>query len=623
MSFYSKTRIKATELFEDSFLYLQKTYDQAKSVFTPSSPFGQIMTVMANMGELILFYIEAASTELNIARARNIESIYGLSRLTGHNPTRSISARGMIGLRLNSNATTLVEGDFCDILNQTRLQIENNGLKYFIKFDGPSFRLQKTSREWVNVELVQGEWEEQKVTGTGGSLQSHSLITKGSTDHFNVNIKVDGVLFEQVDSLYDMNYNDKKCMVKTGMNGGIDIFFGNRQFGFVPPLGAVINVEYLRSNGSAGNIGGKGIKFKFIDEGTDYLGQGIDLNEVLSINILRSPSFGSNTEHPDFTRLIAPYSSRSFVLANPSNYIYYLSKYDFFSFIDAYNTKDDEYLDDDNIIYLFLIPDIKKKLTSDKDYFTIPEAEFSLDDEEKEMVLHILNESGRQVVTAEVRIEDPIILRYALNIVLRYFENYDKGAINDNIQKQLNDYFLNVNRRNRIPRSDIIAIIENTEGVDSVNVFFISEENEKAIRDGYYFVPVYGTDPATDQKVLIENKKILLEDNEDPKIGLDEFGDIKTGPKDLAIIRGGWEDRNDNYYESYPSEKKLGSLNVFFKEAIPNDLYSKTQQKNFDDLKRDRGTTIANSSNSKGQNTGRLEGSPTLKSVSGVTNKNN
>ena len=31
------------------------------------------------------------------------------------------------------------------------------------------------------------------------------------------------------------------------------------------------------------------------------------------------------------------------------SHIYYLSKYDFWSFIDAYNTKNDQYLDDDNI----------------------------------------------------------------------------------------------------------------------------------------------------------------------------------------------------------------------------------------------------------------------------------
>ena len=623
MSFYSKTRIKATELFEDAFLYLQKTYDQAQSVFTPASPFGQVLTVVSNLGELIFFYIEAASTELNINRARNIESIYGLSRLTGHNPTRGISAKGMIGMRLNSNASTLVEGDFVDILNGTRVQIENNGLKYFLNFDSTMIRLQKTSREWVNVEVIQGEIEEQTFSGSGTALQSYSMTTKEATDQYYVTVKVDGEEYEKVESLYDMNYQKKMCMVKTGISGGLDVWFGNNQFGFIPPLGATIKIEYLKTNGSNGNIGGKGLAFKFIDSGSDYLGGDVSLDEVLSINIVRSPNFGSNTEQPDFTRLIAPYSSRSFVLANPDNYIYYLSKYDFFSFIDAYNTKDDQYLDDDNIVYLFLIPDIKKKLTSDTTYFTIPEQEFSLDQEEKEMVLDILNESGRQIVTAEVRIKDPIIRKYALNIVLRYFENVDKGSINDDIEKQLNDYFLNVNRRDRIPRSDIISIIENVEGVDSVNVFFISEQNENAIRDGYYFVPVYGTDPATDQQVLIENKKIVLKPGEDPLLGLDDFGDIKIEPQALAIIRGGWEDRNGNYYSPYPEENKLGSLNVFFKTSIPNDLYSKTQQKNFNDLKRNRGTTIADGKNSKGQNTGRLEATPTLKAASGQVNKNN
>ena len=271
---------------------------------------------------------------------------------------------------------------------------------------------------------------------------------------------------------------------------------------------------------------------------------------MLSVNVVRNPNFGRDTEDPAFTRLIAPRASRSFVLANPNNYIYYLSKYDFFSFIDAYNTKDDRYLDDDNIIYLFLIPDIKKKLTTNTDYFNIPETEFVLTDDEKNQVNEILNESGRQVVTAEVRIKDPIIKKYVLNVVLRYYSNTEKGEIRNQIRKSLNEYFLNVNRRDRIPRSDLIAIIEGIEGIDSVNIFYISEENENAIRNGYYFVPVYGTDPATDQKVLIENKKIILKEGEDPQIGLDEFGDILIGPDVLAIIRGGWEDRNGNFYEA-------------------------------------------------------------------------
>ena len=539
MSFFSKTRLKATQLFQDSFDYLQRTYDQARETFTPASPFGQVLTVVANLGEMIFFYIEAVATEMNISRARNIESIYGLSRLTGHDPTRGISARGIIGLRLNTNASTLLNGNFVQIMNGASFEISDNGLTYFLRFNSDYIRLEKTNKSWVNVEAVQGEKDEQSFTGTGLALQSYNLTTKDPTDQHLVEVYVDGKLWKLVDSLYDMNHDEECAMVKTSVNGGLSVFFGNNQFGYPPPLGSIIRVTYVKTRGVAGNIGGKQLDIKFSSEGTDSSGESVDLNEILSLNIVRNPNFGSDSEDPNFTRLIAPYQSNSFVLANPNNYIYYLSKYDFWSFIDAYNTKNDEYLDDDNIIYLFLIPDVKKKLTSDLDYFSIPEAEFSMTDAEKEMTLEILNKSGRQVVTAEVRIKEPIITKYALNIVVRWFDNYDKDTIRIEIRKNLDEYFLNVNRRDRIPRSDIISIIENVDGIDSVNVFFISERNEQAIKDGYYFVPVYGTDPVTDQKVLIENKKIVLKKDEDPQLGLDSFGDVIINNDELALIFSG------------------------------------------------------------------------------------
>jgi hypothetical protein len=617
MSFFSKTRIKATDLFFDAFQYLQRQYDQAGEVFTPASPFGQILTVVANLGELILFYIEAVATELDISRARNIESIYGLSRLTGHDPTRGISAQGIIGLRLNTSAATLVEGDFIQIMNMTPLEVGQNSLSYFLKFDSDYIRLEKTTRAFVNVQLIQGEVEDQTFTGTGEDLQSYNLTTKDPTDQYMVDVHVDGKLWKNVNSLYDMNNGENSVMVKTSVNGGLTVFFGNKQFGEPPALGSIIKVTYVKTRGSAGNIGGKNLDMKFKDPATDPQGNEVDLNEVLSLNIIRNPMFGSDSEDPAFTRLIAPYQSNSFVLANPNNYIYYLSKYDYFSFVDAYNTKNDQYLDDDNIIYLFLIPDIAKKITSDKDYFNVPVEEFSLTADEKEMTYEILNESGRQLVTAEVRINDPVIIRYALNIVLRYVEGFDKDEIHASIREQLSTYFIYVNRRDRIPRSDLISIIENVDGVDSVNVFFISEKNEKAIRDGFYEVPVYGTDPVTDQRVLIETKKVKIKTGEDPQLGLDEFGDVVIGPEDLAIIRGGWDDRNGTFYELIPNKNAISSLNIFFKGTIPNNLYNKTQQSKFQDLKRTRGTTIATSGNSRSTNTGRLKDNPTLKAIRG------
>jgi hypothetical protein len=608
MSFFSKTRLKAGEMFFDAFEYLQRTYDQAAEVFTPASPFGQILTVVANLGELIFYYIESAATELNITRARNIESIYGLSRLTGHDPTRGISAKGIIALRLNTSAGNAFSGNYVQILNGAAVEIGNNSLSYFLKFDSDFIRLEKTNKNWIRVELVQGEIDEQKFTGTGQPLQSYNLTTKEPTDQFMVTCLVDGERWKSVDSLYDMAPSERCFMVKTSVNGGLSVFFGNNQFGYPPPLGSIITITYVKTRGSNGNIGGKNLDLKFRDPGTDFLGQEVDLNDILSLDIIRNPNFGSDSEDPEFTRLIAPYQSNSFVLANPNNYIYYLSKYDFFSFIDAYNTKDDQYINDDNIIYLFLLPDIKKKITSDKDYFTVALEEFTLTPDEKDQVIETLNKSGRQVVTAEVRIEDPSVKKYVINIVIRWIEGYDKEALTVAIRKTLNDYFLTINRRDRVPRSDLISLIETIEGIDSVNLFFISEENETAIKNGFYFVPVFGIDPATDQKALIENKKIVLGEDEDPQLGLDEFGDIIIGPNDLSIIRGGWEDRNGTYYEEVPITNGIGSLNIFFKGMVSDNLYNKTQQERFNKLRRDRGTTIATGNNATSTNAGRLTG---------------
>jgi hypothetical protein len=615
MSFFSKTRLKASQLFFDAFEYLQRTYGQATEVFTPASPFGQLLTVVANLAEMIFYYIEAVATELNIFRARNIESIYGLSRLTGHDPTRGISARGIISIRLNNNSANAFSGDYVQILNGAKVELGNTGLSYFIKFDSDFIRLEKTNKEWINVELVQGEVETQSFTGTGLPLQSYNLITKEPTDQYMVSVVVDGQTWKKVDSLYDMGNQEKAFLCKTGVNGGLSIFFGNRQFGYQPPLGSIIEVTYVKTRGVIGNVGGKQLDMKFVDPGTDFLGNQVDLNDILSVNIVRNPNFGSDSEDPAFTRLIAPYQSNSFVLANPSNYIHYLSKYDFFSFIDAYNIKDDRYINDTNVVFLFLIPDIKKKITSDKDYFTIPLEEFTLTETEKEQIIDTLNKSGRQVITAEVRINDPIVKKYAINVVIRWYEGFDREELSVKVRNRLNDYFINVNRRDRIPRSDLISLIEDIDGIDSVNLFFISKDNEEAIRNGYYFVPVYGTDPATDRKVLLENKKISLEPGQDPQLGLDEFGDIVIESNELAIIRGGWEDRNSVYYEETPTDGTVSSLNVFFKNMIPANLYNKTQQERFNSLRRNRGTTIATGNLARSTNAGRLIETSTQKVI--------
>lgn len=588
MGFLSKLRIKANEIYEDSYEFLQKTYDQARSVFTPASPFGQVLTVVSNLGELIFFYIEAALTELNIKNARNIENIQGIARLTGHDAFRGYSARGYLGLKLNTMLDS-IEGDYLQINNHTPITFEDNGLDYFINLKSDYIRLSKSSRDFVNVEIIQGKIENQTLTSTGESLMSFSIITGGMVDHDFITVKVNDETWKKKESLYDMLANEKSYLIKTGINGGLDLYFGNGSFGMIPEQGASIEVTYVKCDGYYGNLDSKSVKIRFNEAGTDYQGNDIDLNECLVVNVVTQPIFGSNPESSEFTRLIAPHASKSFVLANPENYIYYLSRYDMFSFIDAYNTKDDKYLDDDNVVYLTLVPNIKKKITSDIDYFNIDTNEFKLSDFEKESILTILDKSGRQLATSEVVINDIKLKRYILNVVVRYFEGYSKDEINTNIRKCLNDYFLNINRRDRVPKSDLIAILEKIKGIDSVNIFFISEENETAIKNGFYIKNVYYNDPYTGLSEWKEEQQMLIDKDNDPHLGLDSFGDIVIGINEIAVIRGGFEDRNGNYYEETPTNSGLGSLNIFFTESVDPSIYNTTQQSKFNELLKSKG----------------------------------
>ena len=217
------------------------------------------------------------------------------------------------------------------------------------------------------------------------------------------------------------------------------------------------------------------------------------MNEFLLVEATKPPKLGSDAEDINFTKIISPLASKSFVLANPENYEFFLSRFNSFSYIGAFNTFDDEFLDDDNVIYLFLLPDVMRKLTSDVDYFNLPENEFTLEKFEKDSILRSINESGQQMVSTKVRFIDPIVTRYSLSIVLRYFDDFEgrEDEIKDEIRARLNEYFLTVRRRDKIPKSDIIAIIEGINGVDSVNVFFTSERNEEAIRNGFYIKKIF------------------------------------------------------------------------------------------------------------------------------------
>ncbi len=551
---FQKNNILIRGLLNTTYNFLQKTYNQSRNVFTTASAWGQLLFVLENLSQLILYFIEDSITELNIYEATRDYSVRSLARISGYDPARAMAAQGEVAVSWNLK-TADVGGGAVIIQENTRIQCEQNGLAYTLMINGPRVKVSLTRGTTFKFKTNQGAFSTTTFTGTGNALQSFNVPVKGGVflDQFNVKVSVNDNRWKQYSSLYDIPLEGEGYLVMSGINEGIDIYFGNSNFGKVPPPGSFIKVEYLQTSGFLGNLRSAAtskISYRFLDQGTDLFGKEVNLNDYLQIVNTVDPSFGADEEPIAITRLAAPKTSRAFVFANAANYEIYLQKFNIFSQIQAFSTFDDEYLDDDNVVYLYLVPDVTVGLTSNEDYFSIPISSFLLTQAQKLAILNLIEDSGSMIATTVVKIVEPKISRYVGNAIITVFEGFDPGIIKDKIQETISTYFINLKRRDKIPKSDMIALIESVPGVDSVSFYFVGQANE-----AYH--------------ATIDNLPNTSVSELNTNIGFDEFGDIIIGRGELVVIRGGWNDRYGSSYEVGIVPGKPSALNISIKGIVP------------------------------------------------------
>jgi hypothetical protein len=601
LKFLSTLRTSADQIKTDARTYIARVYKRANTLFTEASPFAQIISVMAELGELIMFYVEDSLVEQNIYTAQQPESIYGISRLTGHDATRGFAATGEVEFKWAIGSDLgKIAGTGLNIDARSELKCELNGLVYTLLTSQDKFRLEKSNKYAIKCAVVQGKFEKQTFTGTGESMQSYNIQTSSLTDHSKVSVSVNGEKWTKHDSMYDLLNNEKAYILKTGISGGLDVYFGTGNFGAIPSSGNLIEVEYIKHAGFQGNLDdAQDIIFKWDAEGDDSNGDSFDLNEYLEVTVTSSPKMGADKESVEFTKLMAPLASKSYVLATPDNYEYFLSRYGMFSYVDAYNTTEDQYLDDDNVIYIFAIPDARRKLLADQDYFSIPINEMFFDQNEYDKMSQVIQDSGQQMVTTEVVFVKPKIRKYSMDINIRYFEGYTKQEIFVNVRRAVSDYMLNITRRDKLPKSDIVYILETIEGIDAVNVRFISETEETARRLGYYVSTTVTVVPQ--EPVVLEDigngkqKYIFFKQIEEVKTvdvdettvipyseaGLDEWGDIIMDKEEVAVFRGGWQDRDGDEIVDDALMNAEAALSINFDATpVPRTIYTRVQAGN-------------------------------------------
>lgn len=548
--------------------YLTAEFSKASILYSPASPYGQILSVVENLHQLSILYLKNSINQFDLSNptSNNQRVIRNAAILAGHNPTRGISATGTLRLSLKPNVDLDKEigGHRMTINNKSTLKNKTNGLDYSINLGVEKMTHIISQNYQFYVPIIQGRWQRRTFTGNGQQLQTIAVSEQGATDveNFNVIVSVNGVPWTVKKHIWEMLPDEQACVVRTGFIGGIDIIFGNEGFGTPPPLASSITIDYLVTNGADGNIFRRTRDdFKFLTEIYDGNGETIDVEKLFNVDIFTDINFGANKESYEFMKSILPIASNNFVLATPQQYAYEIKKLGVFSHVNAYERT--------GSIFIVATPNIKLFKNQNANYFTVDLRAFELDSYEKRKIDQFLKSGGNIQLTKKYRIDSPKLSFYVMNInVISYSDALDV-SVNAQILDRISEYFLNLKRIDRIPKLDIIRVLSSISDIHSVEIQFISKKNEdyhgenmrrmKSAQDNYN--SSYNADISTPRP----------DPNYDANkvIGLDpEMGDIIFEPNEIPVIRGGWSDRNELVYQDVVDGLGLKSVNIYKKGTI-------------------------------------------------------
>ena len=536
-----------TEFQNQVRVYLSKTLKNYDENYGNNTILGQLINVLGSAVQNVLLYIEDGLTEQNKFTVQRKKSIYSLAQLGGYNPSLGKAASCMVRMTVqpnNYNAYSII------VPNKTKLICSYNGLKYNIVLpqEAITFAISDDiSNKYLQV--VEGSFETQSFMVYGGQLYTQTVLFNGDIDIDYLEVKVNDELWEQKDSLYDMDPDGKQYVVKTSLSKGIDILFGNEQFGRALKLNDKVDVTYLVHDGEIGNIeSDEDVYFSFEDEIKDAAGGSINGNEVFVIKLAdtNSVSGGTYSESAQKVKEMIGYNSRALVLADPKNYKVFLNR---FSFVGYNRTWSEE---GSLIVNSIVLRNYKQMLERGSDYFNLNKSDLFLSEAQKQSVKNCIANSGQQLAGVTYNIINPEVCRYAAYVYLKMKDvQYDKTSVEQAIRDAVGDFFTNLESDIFIPKSDLIAVIKGaSDAIDGVDVYFLGEKNEQAIIDKKYTNKTYTFNPSKGMYDLYE-ETVYVANGENPGIGFDDYGNIYLDNNDqFPVLMGGWQFKSSKLGET-------------------------------------------------------------------------
>lgn len=548
--------------------YLKQEYAKSDIIYSPASPYGQILFVIQNLFQLSLLYLKNSINQYDISdvNSNNVKIIRNAAVVAGHIPSRAASATGVLkfSVKTNIDISSDVPGNRITFANKQQIKNKTNGLKYALQLgtDKITYKIDNNSTQ-IFMNIIQGEWVTEPFTGDGTIDQTFQVVPRGSNqdvENYNVQVLVNGVYWSVKKHIQEMLPDEQACVVRTGYNGGIDVLFGNSGFGAIPPVASNIQISYLLTDGNLGNIYRRTPNdWTFVDLAIDGFGNTIDATKIFDITIYNDINFGADKESISFTKNILPISSNNYVLALPQHYAYAIKRLGLFSYVNAY----EQY----GSIYIVAAPNVALFKSQNADYFSIPLSAFQIDSYEASKIDTYLRAGGNILLTKRYNIISPDVSLYTINVFYMSYSDAQDDAVITQIYDAIANYFLSFNRIDRIPKVEVVKAIASIPDIHSVDINFVSKKNEDYHRQN--LINLTNMKSTAAGSFQVSKAQQMIGYTASQVLGIDPvLGDILFEPNEIPIIRGGFYDRGNNFYSDDNNSSALKSVNLFKKGTV-------------------------------------------------------
>lgn len=545
-----------------------------------NSVIGHLSSAISSLYDNNIEYLEDALVEQNKYSAQRKKSIFALASQSGYEPSYGTSQQVTIGINVKTNN---INTGKISINNHSKFLCTNNGLYYTLHLPTglDSYLIPLTGDHRThNFTLFQGTFNT--------STFEYSPIRPTHTIHLehygNIDITKLNIYFPNIpensyaNNRYINEYEvDSSSLSGSGIGyvikysprGGIDIIFINDNTDYYSGLTkeqtvafSEITVEYITHDGDIPNTA-KNLNFILVDSVYDTSnGEEYNGNELLNISTL-SVIPGTGTDNTEKVRALIGYNSRTNVLTMPNHYKAFLSRFGCVGYSKTWSDPNSMR------VHSRIIKNYKSSSGSGSynNYFKLDSTDFILNENEKSEIKNALINSGLMLAGTEYDILDTEVVKYALYVYVKLKKGSGNtinigGSSNNLLLKTqitgiLTQFFYNTEIDGFISKSELINEVYSKLNlqigvnnlIDSLDIYIISEVNEKAKINGYYYDKKFIYHPIQGYTFQGNPVKVIYNESSSQKpLGLDIHGniDVTDKPYQIPIVSGGWSWKNDS-----------------------------------------------------------------------------